>query len=191
MKRAGTSTSRQPSETSRRVVLGLDEKEGALPPHDEIGHFSVDLNGHYQLLAALFPSLRQYRKQGARRRYKRPPPEALAAFSIIPSVAKNADDIIDKDLASDLAATGVAIEVASEASLGGQDDARDAEADAHLRAAAQVTPLWNWLSNPREKFARLGVVVKDLPEVIEKYDKAYERLAKAKPYVQWLLSWWF
>jgi len=171
-------------------VLELDRKEDCLPPHDEIGHFSVDLNDHYQLLSELFPSLRQYRKQSARRRYKRPPPEVLAAFSVIPSAAKETE-IIDKDLASDLAATGEAIEIASDATLGAQDDARDAEADAHLRAAAQVTPLWNWLSNPREKFARLGVAVKDLPEVIEKYDKAYERLAKAKPYVQWLLSWWF
>jgi hypothetical protein len=171
-------------------VLELDRKEDCLPPHDEIGPFSVDLNDHYQLLSELFPSLRQYRKQSARRRYKRPPPEVLAAFSVIPNAAKETE-IIDKDLASDLAATGEAIEIASDATLGAQDDARDAEADAHLRAATQVTPLWNWLSNPREKFARLGLVVKDLPEVIEKYDKAYERLAKAKPYVQWLLSWWF
>ncbi|MBG0811472.1 toll/interleukin-1 receptor domain-containing protein [Methylosinus sp. H3A] len=172
-------------------VLSLEERDGALPPGDEIGPFTVDLHGHYQLLAVLFPSLRQYRKQGARRRFKPPPPEVLAAFPVIPDVAEKADDIIDKDFARDLAATGEAIRSASEAPLGSADEAREAAADAHLRAAAQVTPLWNWLSNPREKFEKLGAVVKDLPEVIEKYDKTYERLAKAKPYIQWLLSWWF
>lgn len=172
-------------------ALGHDKKDGALPDNDLIDDYRRDLENHYEQLGEIFPALKKRRKQNRKRRYQPPPPDAKGGRALIAQVVAEHPDVIDKPIAADIAATNAAVEAADEIPAASAEEKKEAMAEQQDRAATQIIPLWSWLANGREKFAKAGKKMSEVADAVEKYDKIYKSLAKAKPYVQWLLGWWF
>ena len=181
-----------------RMVV-LDTRNGNIPLGDAMAYHEAELQGHYVLLGNLYPALKIYRAAHARDRFVPPTGAELAyieqTFAGLSS-ASVSGKALSPELSAEIGAVAEAVVQADKIEVGksreDQETKKELQVEAYMEAAKKTTAVWSWLSNPHEKFLRLGRSADEAGKAIENYEKLYGKLAMpALEFMKYLAKWFF